>query len=453
MYRSGGLDQSTGSMETYSNRDLDFMIPEAVTTYLRNFYHEFKRRNTSGMYRLYSDEFKNLSKRYFNDPPTPWPTVETVSGLCEGDSLFLHLYAELYFRHLCVIGQHTVDDMINSWSNWSSLFSLLVSNASSKEYVLPLEWLYDIINEYVYQFQSFCQLKNKMTGLSSEDQSILLEHSEVWTPKVVLQTLSLLTRAARVEETLKGQIKSVESQPLATLGYFAIIGRARVHLVLGDYRMALSALAPIKLFEQGLFTRVTSCHIMLYYCAGFAFMMLRRHADAAACFRRILVFLSRTKEYQKREIVKKHDQIVGLLAICRALCPGIKVESVVSDILNDQVGEKQSKLQQGNIQTFQELFSFSCPKFIKPGIVYGDASNQYSKSETNMQCEIFIDEVKQRLNLATGTSYLALYTSASIEKLAQLRGIEQQDLRRNLLHIKEKLHALHGMAKRLLKGS
>ena len=306
--------------------------------------------------------------------------METVAPFCENDRLFLHLYAELYYRHLYVIGQHSLRDMIDSWRNWCALFDFLIENRESGQYVLPLEWLYDIVNEYVYQFQSFCQLRNKASTLAADDMEALLQNEATWSPQTVIETLGALTKAARVKESISGQDTGVKSQPLATLGYFAMIGKARVHIVLGDYRMVLSSLMPIQLFEQGLFTRVTACHIMIYYCAGFAYMMLRRYVDASACFRRILIFLSRTKNYQKREIQKKHDQIVALLAIASALCPGVQIEGSVRELLNEQHGDKLPRLQAGQLNVYKDLFNYACPKFISPNTpAVIDAPSAYSQ--------------------------------------------------------------------------
>ena len=59
-----------------------------------------------------------------------------------------------------------------------------------------------------------------------------------------------------------------------------------------------------------------------------------------------------------------------------------------------------------------------------------------------MQCNIFLEEVKQRVQLATGTSYLKLYTMASMSKLAQLREMDEAHLRRSLMYIKNKMRSL-----------
>lgn len=84
------------------------------------------------------------------------------------------------------------------------------------------------------------------------------------------------------------------------LGYFSIIGLLRVHVLLGDYHLALSTMANIELNKKGLFARVTACHVTTYYYVGFAYMMMRRYSDAIKAFAHILLFIQRTKQYHTR---------------------------------------------------------------------------------------------------------------------------------------------------------
>lgn len=496
----------------HGGQDYDFMLPQSVKTFIKQFYSSVKNGDLQGAKSQYTKEFQLITERYFSDPAAPWPSAETVAPLCDNDKMFLHLYTELYYRHLFQIGQHNLHDMVDSWRNWCAFFQYILDNPHSQDYRLPLEWLYDIINEYVYQFQSFSQLRNKAATLSSDDREvrdnnasntielffvflrtttttttialslslpfpppsfhpfslsshlslflspspsssslslfkILMANTSAWRPSKVLETLGALAdEAGEQAGDFQGDLDEGEeaiSQPLAQLGYLSSIGKARVHIVLGDYRMVLASLAPIQLFEQGLFTRVTACHIMIYYCAGFAYMMLRRYVDASTCFRRILIFLSRTKNFQKREIQKKHDQIVSLLAMTWALCPGIVVEESVRELLNEQHGDKLARLQSGQLGVYRDLFDYACPKFISPSNLRESGSPAaFTQTVANIQCTIFLEEVKQRVQLATGTSYLKLYTMASMTKLAQLRGMSEADLRRSLVYIKNKMRSL-----------
>lgn len=92
-----------------------------------------------------------------------------------------------------------------------------------------------------------------------------------------------------------------------TLGYFSIIGLLRVHCLLGDYVLALKMMDNIVLNKKAMFARVTACHVTTYYYVGFAYMMMRRYADAIKAFSTILSFIQRTKQYHSRSY--QFDQV------------------------------------------------------------------------------------------------------------------------------------------------
>lgn len=83
------------------------------------------------------------------------------------------------------------------------------------------------------------------------------------------------------------------------LGYFSIIGLLRVHCLLGDFSLALKTLDDIELNKKAMFARVMAAHFTTYYYVGFSYMMMRRYADAIRMFSHILVYVSRTKQFQK----------------------------------------------------------------------------------------------------------------------------------------------------------
>lgn len=59
------------------------------------------------------------------------------------------------------------------------------------------------------------------------------------------------------------------SRPLyRMLGYFSIIGLLRVHVLLGDYTLALKMMDDIELNKKAWFTRVNAAHVTVYYCAS-----------------------------------------------------------------------------------------------------------------------------------------------------------------------------------------
>lgn len=114
------------------------------------------------------------------------------------------------------------------------------------------------------------------------------------------------------------------SKPLyRMLGYFSIIGLLRVHVLLGDFTLALKVMDNIELNQkvgswfapirtrltllQSPLTRVTACHVTTYYYVGFCYVMLRRYPDAIRTFVTILNFIMRMRQYHTRSY--QYDQV------------------------------------------------------------------------------------------------------------------------------------------------
>lgn len=93
------------------------------------------------------------------------------------------------------------------------------------------------------------------------------------------------------------------------LGYFSILGLLRVHVLLGDYTLALQMLDGIDLNKKALFTRVTAAHVSVYYYVGFSYLMLGRYPDAIRAFSHILFFVLRLKHFQRGS---QFDQVSGV---------------------------------------------------------------------------------------------------------------------------------------------
>ncbi len=69
-----------------------------------------------------------------------------------------------------------------------------------------------------------------------------------------------------------------------------------MHSLLGDYYQAIKVLEKIELNKKSLYSRVPGCQITMNYYVGFAYMMMRRYADAIRTFSNILLYIQRTKQ-------------------------------------------------------------------------------------------------------------------------------------------------------------
>jgi len=207
----------------------------------------------------------------------------------------------------------------------------------------------------------------------------------------------------------------------------------RVQCLLGDYYLALKTLEPLDVAKKGLHTRVTACHITLYYYLGFSYLMMRRYSDAIKTFSTILLYINRMKQYHTRsyqydEIVKKHEQLYALLAITVSLCPQ-RIDENVHTFLREKFSEKLLRMQRGDLVAFEEVFAYACPKFIIPSApnYMDDTPINYNQEALRLQQKLFLNEVRQQILVTTIRSYLKLYSTISTSKLSNLLKSEEQE--------------------------
>jgi len=239
------------------------------------------------------------------------------------------------------------------------------------------------------------------------------------------------------------------------LGYFSLVGLLRLHSLLGDYYQAIKVLERIELNKKSsLYSRVPGCQITMFYYVGFAYMMMRRYNDAIRTFSNILIYIQRTKgmfqtkTYQNDQINKQTDQMYVLLAICLVLHPKRIDESLHSMLKEKNYAEKMNKMQAGDLSEFEACFAYACPKFLSPvPPALDDKKDQHDalhKEPLRLQQKVFMDEVRQQTMLPTIRSYLKLYTSMPMDKLAKYMGTDAEDykvdaLEGNLLCFKHKM--------------
>mgnify|MGYP002385187048 CR=1 FL=1 len=92
-----------------------------------------------------------------------------------------------------------------------------------------------------------------------------------------------------------------------------------------------------------------------------------------------------------------------------------------------------SAIQQGssNFESiFEELFKMSCPKFISPIDLPTRRSDGGSLSQepTKHQLKIFLREVRQQTLIPIIRSYLKLYSTMDVSKLASFLEIDKEKL-------------------------
>lgn len=430
-------------------------VPETVKSFLIYFRKVINEPNVYEIQNCYENSFPKLTERFFKT--SPWPDAEDISKIVQNDNVFLIFYKELYYRHIYakVQGGPNIDHRFQSYANYCNLFNLILNTDTPVALELPNQWLWEIIDEFIYQFQSFSQYRSMLSKKGPEELDVLKSNPTVWNVHSVLNVLHSLVDKSNINMQLEVYTSGGNPDSVAgefgchslykMLGYFSLVGLLRLHSLLSDYYQAIKVLENIELNKKSLYSRVPACQITTYYYVGFAYLMMRRYADAIRTFSIILLYIQRSKAmfqqrtYQCDQINKQTEQMYTLLAICLVLHPQ-RIDESVHSHLRDKFGDRMIKMQRGELQEFENSFSFACPKFLSPVPPSYDAEpGNYQKEQAILQMNVFMDEVKQQLQLHTIRSFLKLYTTMPVSKLAAFLDMDEEQFRIHILCFKHKM--------------
>merc|ERR1711915_428254 len=413
-----------------------------------------KEGNVYEVNNLYENSFPKLTEQFFKT--SPWPEAEDVAPYVNDDPIFLNLYKELYFRHIYarVQGGPTVEQRFESYYNYCKLFNYILSADTPVNLELPNQWLWEIIDEFIYQFQAFSQFRGKLQKKSESEIEMLKDSPKMWNVHSVLNVLHCLVDKSNINRQLEVYTSGGDPDSVAgdfgrhplykMLGYFSLIGLLRLHSLLGDYYQAIKVLENIELNKKSMYSRVPACQITTYYYVGFAYMMMRRYADAIRTFSNILLYVQRTKtmfavkSYQNDQINKQTDQMHVLLAICLVLHPQRIDESLHTSLREKSLAEKMSRMSRSDMAEFTNCFTFACPKFLSPvPPAYDTPSANFHKEPFQQQLKVFLDEVQQQQQISVMRSYLKLYTTMPMEKMAAFLEMSEDDffIDKSMIHI------------------
>ncbi|KAF8958415.1 RNA polymerase I-associated factor PAF67-domain-containing protein [Flammula alnicola] len=469
------IDESTLiAMQQHMAQQAAFsQIPDVVKSFIIHFHQAVLENNLTEITVAYESGWNKYTEKFY--AKTEWPEAELIAPLVNDDPIFLILYRELYYRHVYSRLQPNIDDRFHSYENSCELFNYLLNSDGPVELELPEQWLWDIIDEFIYQYQVFCTWRSKVTSKTPDELMMLAEGGPVWSSYSVLNVLYSLMQKSRVNEYIVAQREGKSPEEIAEivgeygqrplyrmLGYFSIIGLLRVHIHLGDFTLGLKVMDNVELNQKSPFTRVTACHVATYYYVGFCYIMLRRYPDAIRTFVTILNFIMRmrqyhTRSYQYDQISKTADRMYALFAMCHALSPS-RLDDNIANIAKERYGEQYAKMARGGpdaLAAFEELFLYACPKFITanpppyedPAAINAliSASAEADSpttptaqtDSTHRHLELFLADVAAQLPVPTLRSFLKLYTSLGAKKLANFLDADEEELVQEMMVLKQ----------------
>ena len=456
--RSTTLDENMSS-------DQDACVPTVVTDFIFDLYDSVTLSQlTEEQTKLYAVILRELSQKYFDN--TPWPSVQSIARECNGDPLFLAVYRELTHRHWHAVSRPSLRDRMEGWNVYRELFEEIL-DTNPNFYLLPV-WVFEILHEFLYQFQGFCQIRTavfssaRKYGLLSSDGtinteskvsdkhanlaenlSILQNNTDAWDVESVFGYLNRLIQIGMSAKDEAGVKEAAEAEIQPVYSYFSLFGSivlSRLECLMGDYTASLQALYPLHLYQDFVIAKdegstvadvlqsVFSARLSLAYHTGINFLMLARYkdavtvlADCAGTMQRGFKTGALRKQAGSDQFMKQYERILGILAILLQICPGLPiVEDSVIRAVRDKHG---SKIEAAT--SYEEWFL--CPKFI--------ASDPHN-SVYRQQVDLFLKEMESQTLGKKLRSYLKLYTSLPVEKLAKFHDLSSDEFMPLLLSYK-----------------
>ena len=327
--------------------------------------------------------------------------------------------------------------------------------ASQASFYLTPDWAFDILHEFVYQFQGFCQFRaavyasaqkynidiDKAATVSNtpptssltppqhlkENVNQITQNTDAWVVETVIYYLNRLIQVGKKSKFPGYQF----------LGVFASIALSRLECLLGDYESCLSAASSmmnisIQIPHSGTATKeeittglslvqtVIAARLSHAYHMSVSLLMTRRYQWCIKLLGETCTFLQRgfkTGQFRKLpgsdQFSKLHDRMVALLAIVTHICPpGSSFDETLLKTTREKHGAQLAKTEEG-LASYESLFCFGCPKFITPTAVAATLGDNYKLQVNQFNKQMAAQQESLKLR-----SYMKLYTSIETQKLA-----------------------------------
>jgi len=425
-----------------------------------------RTRTETQILNYYSIQFNKHTERVYKN--ANWPTVEVILPLVNNDENFGLLYDIMRVRHMCgrLGNKIGLEVRVHAFQLYTQLFNKVMNGEFSFD--LPNEWLWDLMDEFLYNFQTFCQYRQKKSVASTAQKE---ELEKVWHVRDVLTILEKLVQVSQIEKLLTSAqqksldlLKAGKTHTLTMLGYYSMIGLLRVHTILGDFATALESVSAIPLFgsdasvgrssriffNEYIYSRVIACHVTLFYFYTFCCLASGKYYSAVRLLNLLLVYLNRylsnnkgasDLSFQNEFVAKMSEQCYGLLALSVLMLTGnsqsyagvfivftskslpgnFRLEESVRVNLREKFGDKMNKIYGSMINgtneyipVVEEILVYCAPKLINPSIDVAD-----DNPAKFVRLFVKQGEVAHMAQLCPVKSWIRLFTQTDLKVLSK----------------------------------
>uniref|UniRef100_A0A8C9GIE3 Eukaryotic translation initiation factor 3 subunit L n=1 Tax=Piliocolobus tephrosceles TaxID=591936 RepID=A0A8C9GIE3_9PRIM len=451
----------------YEQEEKLVSFEEEVESFLINLHDHVYHRNAEAIKKLFDVDFYMISDVYFKN--IRWPSIELVDTFYKQKNRYhnlIHsLYEELYYRHVFIINDITLEDRKNAWENYKCLLNFILSicyeqsgEKNDNIFMMPSIWVYDFLSEYVYQYQSMCHLKqNMLKDIESYKEGVefINQNLELNDSNLVLEVLhSLFVNGEYVNLPEEQRVSFVtnmfhiNNENISTkyqFSYFSCCSLLNVYVLMCDYYNALKIISYIEFNHKALYWKVLLCHLNMFYNISFCYMMLRRYNDAIKILTHFLIYLSKQKlnlsnqlRYQQGWVHNLIYKLYLIVMICHSLC-NIRLDETILHNIKEKYASKFYALQNANEQTYTELFYKIAPKFIDPisnisfqlltKLENGENDlKKYNADITARQLDLFLKDVRYQKKVFHFISYAKLYNNIQLNKLSSLMNYNNDNI-------------------------
>lgn len=274
---------------------------------------------------------------------------------------------------------------------------------------------------------------------------------------------------------LKNKDEEPTSDPFASkpvyrlFGYFSILGLLRVHVLLGDYTLALAVMDGLDLKAMispaSRQHAVHAAHVSALYHVGFCYLVLNRWTDAIDILSRGISYFYKNRRFTAGadQVAKTVDRMLAMVAIAHSFVPSLRLDDWIKTGI-DKFGEGPHRINRGPyasgqsetelLAVYEDLFLRAAPKFVSPALPALTAEEEAptTNDPTRHQLSLFLADIKPLLPAPDMRSFLRLYTTVSTSKLASLLHRDEETVAQQLAVVNGASRCLKWTQGSLLQG-